>query len=139
MKQYFRTEKECIEHFLLVRYIPREEYDIFCNLYNELPVRVEIKNLENNESFWMYRDVFDRLLIKPGDEFHLSNGLAVKPVKKRHSSEEIIKIMSSNLNVLDLIILDTYSNAQKLSWQEIESNCKEALKIIKNTKEIIEE
>lgn len=49
---------------------------------------------------------------------------------------EEIKKMIDALNYADRVLFDTYSNAQKLTWQEIEENCREGAE---KTKQILKE
>ncbi len=43
--------------------------------------RVQVKNVDTGEVFWMWRQPFDHMKLNPGDKFMLVNGIAIKPLK----------------------------------------------------------
>ena len=47
------------------------------------------------------------------------------------TDKEKLDIALKALNFADTILFDTYSNAQKLSWQQIEENCRSGCRVTK--------
>ncbi len=53
--------------------------------------------------------------------------------------KDAITQLEQAIKFADLTLFDTYSNAQKLSWREIESNCRAGLDATQRALQLIEE